>query len=104
MPIKNIDSQTLKGWMERGEAVLVDVREPAEHATGIIPGAFLLPLSSVSSRTVPAYEGKKLVMQCRSGKRSEMAGEILLSGAPDQEIYNLAGGILEWVASGNPIK
>ncbi|HEU5046321.1 MAG TPA: rhodanese-like domain-containing protein [Rickettsiales bacterium] len=104
MPIKNIDSQTLKGWMERGEAVLVDVREPSEHATGVIPGAFLLPLSNVSRRTVPAHTGKKLVMQCRSGMRSQTAGNILLADAPDQEIYNLAGGILEWVASGNPIK
>jgi len=104
MPIKNIDSKTLKLWLEKGEAVLVDVREPFEHSTGTIPGATLLPLASVSKQTIPDFTGKKLVMQCRSGKRSQTAGEILLANNPDLEIYNLAGGILEWAATGGAIK
>lgn len=104
MPIKNIDSKTLKIWLENNEAILVDVREPSEHSTGVIPGAVLLPLAYVSAQTIPDYIGKKLVMQCRSGKRSQAAGEILLAHNPDIEIYNLAGGILEWVATGNNIK
>lgn len=104
MPMKNIDSRTLKAWLDNGEAVLVDVREPHEHATGVIPQAVLLPLAQVSGRAIANPEGKKLVMQCRSGARSWTAGEILLKEDPDLEIYNLAGGILEWAASGNTVK
>jgi rhodanese-related sulfurtransferase len=40
-----IDATTLNAWLEAGEAVLVDVREPAEHAGEHIAGAQLLPLS-----------------------------------------------------------
>ena len=29
--IQEIDAATLKGWLERGEALLVDVREPSEY-------------------------------------------------------------------------
>ena len=104
MPMKNIDAATLKDWMAKGEAILVDVREPSEHATGVIPGALLVPLATVSGRTVPAPKGKKLVMQCRSGARSQTAGEILLKENPSLEVYNLGGGILEWAASGGAIK
>ncbi len=104
MPIKNIDSTILKQWLDKGEAVLVDVREPSEHATGIIPGAALVPLKTVSLNTIPAFKGKKLVMQCRSGGRSMTAGEMLLKENPGIEVYNLAGGILEWAASGNTVQ
>lgn len=104
MPIKDIDSKTLRNWLDKDEALVVDVREPSEHATGVIPQALLIPLGTVSRNTVPNPKGKKLVMQCRSGKRSLTAGEILLRQNPELEIYNLAGGILEWIASGNTIK
>lgn len=102
--MKNIDAATLKDWLARGEAILVDVREPTEHATGVIPGALLVPLATISGCTVPAPEGKKLVMQCRSGARSQTAGETLLRENPELEVYNLGGGILEWVASGGAIE
>lgn len=104
MPIKNVDANTLKTWLKNNEAMLVDVREPAEHNAGVIPGAVLLPLAQVSIRAMPDFTGKKLVMQCRSGKRSQAAAEKLLAENPDLEIYNLTGGILEWVARGNEVK
>jgi len=104
MPIKNIDAATLKHWMDKGEAILVDVREPAEHSAGVIPGAILMPLGNVANFKLPDIKGKKVVMQCRSGARSLTAGEILLKGNPDLDIYNLAGGILEWAAAGHSIK
>jgi rhodanese-related sulfurtransferase len=104
MPMKNVDASTLKTWLEKGEAVLVDVREPSETATGIIPGAVLVPLGTVSGKTVPNVAGKKLVMQCRSGKRSQTAAEKLLAENPGLEVYNLVGGIMEWVGSGNSVR
>jgi hypothetical protein len=30
--LEEIDPTLLKAWMDKGEAVLVDVREPSEHA------------------------------------------------------------------------
>ena len=70
MSIKTVDSATLKRWMDSGEAVVVDVREPAEHAAEKIQGATSLPLGTVNKTALPEAGGKKLVIHCRSGKRS----------------------------------
>lgn len=103
MPIKTIDVATLKRWMNTGEAVVVDVREPAEHASEKIDGAMLVPLATVSKHTIPSTVGKKLVIHCRSGKRSASACEKLLAEDPNLEVYNLEGGISAWGAAGNQI-
>lgn len=66
-----------------GGAVLIDVREPSEWSGGVVSGALLLPLSDLKgSRTLWAKElkaakGKELVLYCRSGNRSGIAGGIL---------------------------
>ncbi len=103
MPIKTVDSGTLKRWIESGEAVVVDVREPAEHAAEKIQGATSLPLGSVNKTALPGTDGKKLVIHCRSGKRSMNACEKLLTEDPNLEIYNLEGGISAWEASGHEV-
>ena len=46
--IKTITVSELRAIMEKGEVLLVDVREPAEHRSENIPGANLIPLSSIS--------------------------------------------------------
>ena len=56
--IQEIDAATLKGWLERGEALLVDVREPSEHASERIPGARLVPLSTFAPAQVQVETGK----------------------------------------------
>ncbi len=100
MPIKNIDAKTLEKWLQNGEAVLVDVRETAEHEAEKISGANLLPLTNVSRKSLPNYENKKLVLHCHSGRRSSNACQKLLAEDPNLEIYNLEGGISSWKTQG----
>lgn len=98
MAIKNVDAPTLKQWMEKGEAKLIDVREVSEWKEGYIPGAQLIPLATISAQALPAIEDKKLVIYCRSGKRSLTACNTLIKQNPTLEVYNLEGGILAWQA------
>ena len=56
VPIKNIDSDTLKKWISNNEALLVDVREPAEHEAEKISGAKLMPLANVCKNNLPQYQ------------------------------------------------
>jgi rhodanese-related sulfurtransferase len=104
MSVTNIDSKTLKKWLENNEAIVVDVREPAEHESKKIAGANLLPLSNISKHSLPQISNKKLVIHCHSGKRSQAACQKLLSEDPNLEIYNLAGGIADWDAFGGDVK
>ncbi|MBP7709720.1 MAG: DUF2892 domain-containing protein [Rickettsiales bacterium] len=103
MPIKNINPQTLKNWLENNEAVLVDVREPAEHAAENISEANLVPLTTLQKESLPNLANKKLVIHCRSGARSQKACDKLLAQDCNLEIYNLEGGISAWVGAGHEV-
>jgi len=104
MAIRTVDTATLKKWMNNGEAVIVDVREPAEHAAENIAGAESLPLSGISKQSLPETNGRKLVLHCRSGKRSMSACEKLLAEDPNLEVYSLEGGISAWSATGHLVE
>lgn len=104
MALNTVNAKTLKTWLDNGDAVLVDVREPAEHAAQNIKGATLLPLSRISKSTLPPCTGKKLVIHCRKGGRGGTACEKLLAEDPNIEIYNLEGGLAAWVEAGLAIE
>lgn len=100
MPITPIDATTLKQWLDNKEAIIVDVREPAEHAAQKIQGATLLPMGKCCKSALPTSENKKIVIHCKSGRRGESTCQKLLSEDPSLEIYHLAGGIGAWEAQG----
>jgi rhodanese-related sulfurtransferase len=104
MTVKNIDAKTLKKWLENNEAIVIDVREPSEHEAEKISGSNLLPLAKVCKSSLPKYENKKLVLHCRSGKRSTSACQKLLGEDSTLEIYNLEGGISAWSVEGCEIE
>lgn len=103
MQPKTINPHTLKNWLDTGEAVLLDVREPGEYNAEHIPGSILLPLAQVSKAALPDIQGKKLVLHCKAGKRGTSACEKLLAEDPTLEIYNLEGGMDTWKQSGNKV-
>lgn len=103
MPLRTIDAPTLKSWLDKGEAVLVDVREPGEHEASRIPGAFHLPLAKVSKSALPNSSRKKLVLHCKAGRRGGMACEKLLAEDPTLELYNLEGGLDAWVQAAHDV-
>ena len=104
MPIQNTDVQTLQNWLKENNAVVVDVREPGEYKSGHIKGAVNKPLSTVDVAAVnmPEHANKKLVLQCLSGKRSQMAAEKLVGEDATLEVFNLEGGITAWQEAGAP--
>ena len=71
--------------------VLVDVREPSEHAAGAIDGAVLIPLGQLASRVDELPPGPPIVVYCQSGGRSARAVAMLRELG--REAHNLVGGI-----------
>ena len=100
--IEMVDPQTARNWIERGEVVVVDVREPHEFALERIDGATLVPLSAFDPRAIPETDGKRLLLMCASGVRCGMASELLVRSGR-MEIYRLAGGIMGWKAAGGAV-
>lgn len=102
--MKNIDAKTAQTWLELNQAIIVDVREPDEHAAMHIKGATLIPLASVTKEALPPLEDRKLIMHCHFGKRSSMACRHLLEAHPELDVYNLEGGIDAWIKAGLPVE
>lgn len=73
----------------------VDVREPDEFdgPLGHLPGAELVPLSTVEAASSAWPREKPLLLICRSGSRSAKAAQLLASRG-FSVLYNLAGGML----------
>lgn len=61
----------------QGGAYLVDVRTPAEFATGSVPGAVNIPLDDVAANAQELSQHAAVVVFCRSGNRSGMAKALL---------------------------
>jgi len=83
--------------------VVLDVREPHEFAEGHVPGAILLPLSSLEQRIDEVPEGDPIYVICRSGNRSQEASEILVENGV-KNVVNVDGGMLAWQAAGYPVE
>jgi rhodanese-related sulfurtransferase len=98
-----IEPETLRAWIETGEAVVVDVREPHEYAQAHIEGSTLIPLSAFDPSALPAHNGKKLVIHCASGVRCGVASQHLLASGFAGHIHRLAGGIQAWHHGGGPV-
>jgi rhodanese-related sulfurtransferase len=99
--VTNATPQQVHAWLTNGEILLVDVREPNEYAFERIHGALLYPLSTFDPKALPV-EGRKLVLQCGSGKRSLMAVH-QLQAAGHGHLTHLEGGIQAWKAAGLPV-
>jgi len=84
-------------------ALVLDVREPDEWATGHVPGATLIPLGTLSGRFGELPRERELVVICRTGNRSAQARDLLLAaGFP--AVTSVAGGIGAWAAAGLAIE
>lgn len=90
----------IKGWRDRNNAVIVDVREDNEWQEAHIPGAILMPLSSFDPAKIPDPKGKHLVFHCRSGRRCGMAAEKAVAAGYTGVIKRMEGGFLAWSAAG----
>lgn len=97
--MKTVNPQTLHTWLSDGSAMLIDVREPAEHASSHIASARLLPLGHIGDMQAPPAD-KKLVIHCQKGARGETACKQLSEKFPHADIYNLEGGIAAWQTQG----
>lgn len=58
-------------------AVFVDVRTPAEFASGSRPGSINIPLDTLGKRAAELDKTKPVVLCCASGARSGIAAGIL---------------------------
>lgn len=97
-----------------GDAVVIDVREPAEFETGHIPGSINIPRGvlefqvdahpAVANVSDPALSHKErpIVLVCRTGGRAALSA-LSLQGLGFADVRSIAGGVLAWGEAGLPL-
>jgi rhodanese-related sulfurtransferase len=106
MAVKSITPIEVYQLHLKSEAIVViDVREAHELVEVSTPLAQHLPLTSFApSELMGKYSPETpLFMLCRSGVRSRKAAELLIQ-VGFSVVYNIEGGIIDWEASGLPVK
>jgi len=83
---------------------LLDVRTPAEFASGHIVGAINIDFESGEfKQDIQALDKTKTyAVYCRSGNRSGQATSIMAKDGFGS-IFNLDGGVIDWAALGQPL-
>lgn len=110
---KNVSVEEARGMIEKGDVFVLDVRTPVEFNSSHIEGANPIPVSNASgsnlnpdrllkARINEVPKTKKVLVYCRTGRRSDAASTILANAGYSQ-VYNMAGGITSWIDAGYPV-
>ena len=96
--------ETARAEHEAGRAVLIDIREPDEHATGVAKGVQLLPMRQLSARLaeIPVDPGKPVFLICNTQNRSSATLRALRQRGYAHVRY-VTGGMSEWSRRGWPL-
>ena len=103
---KVVDANEFAEYIKDTAVTVVDVRTPAEHAEGHIPGTdFNIDVledtyTKIATETLP--KDKPVALYCRSGNRSKTAARILADKG--YEVVELGTGFRGWVAAGKEVE
>ena len=80
-------------------ALIIDVREQIEYDEAHLENGVLIPLSELCMNKINEInpENKPIIIHCRSGQRSKVAANILLSQNYTGEILEINEGINGWI-------
>ena len=97
--VEQVSVEQAKDATNDGNVQFVDVRRPAEHASGHARNAMNLPLDILAREVGKLDPEKPTYVLCQSGYRSSLATSIL-ENAGFKQIYNVTGGTKAWMDAG----
>ena len=97
--VKSVTADELASSLDQW--TVIDVREPYEHRSGIIPGAQLIPLGNLEREAPNLPKDEQYAIVCASGNRSQSAAAYLAEQG--FEVANVVGGMSVWMGGGHPV-
>lgn len=99
-----VSPQQLSTFVNRDEALVLDVRDNNEFRKGHITDSTNIPLKDLPGRLseLEKHKEKPIIVVCKIGHQAGSAGKILAANGFNQ-IYKLRGGLAEWSASHFPL-
>ena len=100
-----IGLEAARAEFEAGRALLIDIREPVEHATGVAPGARLLPMQQLAGRVgeIPSDPKQPVLLICNTQNRSRATLQALRERGGYEHVRYVEGGMSEWARRGWPM-
>jgi rhodanese-related sulfurtransferase len=90
--------------MNHEKAVVIDVCEPAEFASGHVVGARSVPLASLAgAKALPSNKALPVIVVCASGVRASRAAGQLRQAGYERTVV-LGGGMRAWREAGLPVE
>ena len=104
LPGDPVSLEVARADAEAGRALLVDVREPREHATGVSRVAKLLPMREIGARLaeIPKDAAQPVLLICNTQNRSRAVWQALRERGYTNVRY-VEGGMSEWARRGLPL-
>ncbi len=109
--VESVSPQQLRDEQERGEALIVDVRDVRElWREGAIPESVHVPRGMLEFWADPECEyhkqfmdpGRRVILYCAAGQRSALAADAL-QRVGYSDVAHLAGGFAAWRADGGDV-
>lgn len=109
--VTNLNVEQVAAEVERGDPLIVDLREPEERAQhGAIPGAVHAPRGMLEFWADPssAYHrpefdpNRRTILHCAAGGRSALAADTLQQMGYTN-VAHLDGGFTAWKEAGQPV-
>lgn len=101
---RSVTPQELVNLVNKGGAVVIDVRDPNEYSQGHIVDAINIPHASLAGRIseIEKYKKKTVVLACKMGQHAGTAGTALRK-AGFEDVARLKGGVAEWRNQSLPV-
>ncbi|MEY2689377.1 MAG: hypothetical protein RL375_3576 [Pseudomonadota bacterium] len=97
-----VDLDAMRTALKDKSAVVFDIREPNEHATGVADGTRLLPMSQIVQRLAEIPKDQPVLLVCNTQNRSSKVAEALKQRGYSQVQY-VNGGMSGWAQRGLPM-
>lgn len=102
--VPHIHPDSLQADELQDHYVIIDTRAKKEFEVSHIQGAIHIPYRQSPKDFYSHFDtDKPIIVYCSVGYRSELFGERVQKHYPELKVYNLYGGIFNWVNSGLPI-
>ncbi len=104
MDAESVTLDVARQELESGKSLVIDIREPQEHATGVAPGMQLLPMRQLAARIreIPNDPQRPVLLICNTQNRSSATVKFLREKGYTNVRF-VQGGMSEWMRRAWPL-
>ncbi len=102
LPVASVSDIDVENLHENiGEFQVIDVREPYEWRSGVVPSALKIPMGELMNKLAELPKDRKYAVICATGSRSQSAAIFMADNGFNA--LNVVGGMSRWLSLSLPV-